>query len=338
MEQVTYNHVRRQPGVQFRGSCKVDRLLFSDAATVTGVEVRFADGTVEAIPADLVVDCTGRVSKVPQVLAQVGYDPIQQFTLNIGTSYTSALVRAPADAADGFEVLVVLPEPPAKRGAFVARLMDDRWIVSLHTRFESDLPKTYQEMVAFAETIEVPDIAAFLARAALDGERGERGENGEIRSYRKGEAVWRRYDKAERFPEGLLVLGDAMASFNPIFGQGMSVASLQACALDDVLTARAANNAGLQGISKEFFPLAATIARAAWNSSTAVDSAYQEVTGDRNPNAALTTKVMIGLRRLIVDDPQLHADMIAVGQMTASGDRLLTPERLARALAAAESA
>jgi 2-polyprenyl-6-methoxyphenol hydroxylase-like FAD-dependent oxidoreductase len=275
-----------------------------------------------------VVDCTGRVSKVRDVLVQRGYDAIDQFVLNIGMSYTSGLFRAPVDAAGGYTALVVTPEAPAKRGAFMGRVKDDTWIVSLHTRFEKDLPKTYDEMVAFAATLEVPDVADFLRRAVLEGE---------IHSYRKGEAYWRRFEKATRFPEGLLVLGDAMASFNPIFGQGMSVASLQACVLADLLAARCAAGAGLEGLSTEFFPKAAVISRTAWSSSTAVDSAYEEVTGDLNPNAAQNTKVMRGLRRLLIDDPKLHADMVAVGQMTTPGDRFMTPELLERALAAADA-
>jgi 2-polyprenyl-6-methoxyphenol hydroxylase-like FAD-dependent oxidoreductase len=308
----------------------LERLVFEQAGagTVTGVEVRRSDGAVEPISADLVVDCTGRVSKVRDVLVQRGYDAIDQFVLNIGISYTSGLFRAPVDAAGGYTALAVTPEAPAKRGGFVGRVKDDTWIVSLHTRFEKELPKTYDEMVAFAATLEVPDVADFLRRAALDGE---------IRSYRKGEAYWRRFEKATRFPEGLLVLGDAMASFNPIFGQGMSVASLQACVLADLLAARSAAGAGLEGLSSQFFPQAAVISRSAWSSSTAVDSAYEEVTGDLNPNAAQNTKVMRGLRRLLIDDPKLHADMVAVGQMTAPGDRFLTPELLERALAAADA-
>ena len=334
IEQATAARVRRRPAVRFLGSSRLERLVFdrSDSdrgdGSVCGVEVRRADGALDTLTADLVVDCTGRVSKLPEVLVRRGFDPIQQFTLNIGISYTSALFRAPVDTADGFSAVAVLPEPPTKRGGFVARVHEDTWIVSLHTRFERELPRSHQEMLAFAETIEVPDVAAFLRHATLQGE---------VRGLRKGEAVWRRFDRTERFPDGLLVLGDAIASFNPIFGQGMSVATLQACVLDDVLTERSARGAGLDGISRDYFPAAMAITRAAWGSSTAVDSAYEEVTGDRNPNAAQNTKVMRGLRKLIADDPKLHADMVAVGQMTTPGDRLMTPELIARALAAAES-
>ena len=332
IEHVVLERLRRESAVQVRGSCKLERLLFQDAGAeagrVIGLEVRGTDGAIESITADLVIDCTGRVSKVPEVLVQRGYDPVQQFALNIGISYTSAIFRAPADAAGGFKSVAVLPEPPAKRGGFVAMLQDGAWIVSLHTRFEKELPKTYDEMLAFAETIEAPDVADFLGRATPESE---------IRSFRKGEAIWRRFDKLTRFPDGLLVLGDAMASFNPIFGQGMSVAWLEAGALDDVLAARSASGSGLDGISGEFFPAAMTVSRAAWNSSTLVDSAYDEVTGDRNPNAARNIHLMKGFRRLLHDDPQLHADMIAVGQMTATGDALFTPDRMARAMAAAET-
>jgi len=331
IERATSARVRHIPGVRIWGSCKLARLLFDngdhDEDRVCGVEIRRAHGPVETVAADLVVDCTGRVSKVPEVLLRRGFDPIQQFTLNIGISYTSALFHAPLDAAEGFAVVAITPEPPAKRGGFVARLHDETWIVSLHTRFEQPLPKNYDEMLAFAETFEVADVAAFLRQASLLGE---------VRTFRKTQAVWRRFDRAERFPEGLLISGDAIASFNPIFGQGMSVAALQACALDDVLTERLSNGSGLGGIAKDYFPLAAMISGAAWGSSTAVDSAYEEVTGDRNPKAAQNIKVMRGLRRLIIDDPKLHADVFAVGGLMKPGAQVMTPEVIARAIAAAE--
>jgi hypothetical protein len=90
----------------------------------------------------------------------------------------------------------VLPQPPRKRGAFVNQVEGGKWLVSLHTRFEKDLPTNHEEMLAFAEEIEVPEVAEFLKKAVIAGP---------VHTYRKPEANWRRYDKLEWFPEGLLV-------------------------------------------------------------------------------------------------------------------------------------
>jgi 2-polyprenyl-6-methoxyphenol hydroxylase-like FAD-dependent oxidoreductase len=135
IEQVVYMQLRAHPRAHLRGSSRLARLLFEHDGRgenrVCGVELRRADGALESLEADLVVDCTGRLSKVPEVLMERGLEPIPQFVLNIGISYTSALFSAPADAADGFPVVVVLPEPPRKRGGFAARVRDDTWICFL---------------------------------------------------------------------------------------------------------------------------------------------------------------------------------------------------------------
>jgi 2-polyprenyl-6-methoxyphenol hydroxylase-like FAD-dependent oxidoreductase len=181
-------------------------------------------------------------------------------------------------------------------------------------------------MLAFAEGIEVPEVAQFLKKATLAGP---------VRTYHKPEATWRRYDKLTRFPEGLLVMGDAVASFNPVYGQGMSVALLQACALRDLLDARASDGRGLDGLAAEFFPKVMPISREAWNGSTLVDAAYEEVTGDTRPGTDQAILIMQAIRALLADDADLLRDYLGVGQMTTPAQALLTPERLGRAMAAA---
>jgi 2-polyprenyl-6-methoxyphenol hydroxylase-like FAD-dependent oxidoreductase len=181
-------------------------------------------------------------------------------------------------------------------------------------------------MLGFAGDIEVPDVANFLGEAKIVGS---------VRSYRKLEATWRRYDKAERVPEGLLVLGDAMSSFNPIFGQGMSVAWLQASALDEVLQARLADTRGLSGLASDFFPRAMQISREAWNGSTLVDSAYDEVTGDKRAGTAERLVYMRALRTLLHDDAELHSDYVGAGQLTVPSAALVREDRKLRVMAAA---
>src|SRR5262249_45971296 len=138
-------------------------------------------------------------------------------------------------------------------------------------------------------------------------------------------------------PEGFLVLGDSMASFNPIFGQGMSTAWLQAVALEEVLSARAAGSHGIDGLAKDYLPRAMAISRNAWNGSTLIDSSYPEVTGDMRPGTERGILYLRALRTLLADDPELHADYIGVSQMTTPGEALMRPDRMARVMAAASA-
>ena len=188
-----------------------------------------------------------------------------------------------------------------------------------------ETPPTQKEMIEFAGEIETPQTADFLKEAKVLTP---------IRSYRKLEATWRRFDRVANFPDGLLLVGDSVASFNPIFGQGMSTAWLEAVALENLLSQRAVDGRCLDSLATDFFPEAARISKEAWNGSTLVDSAYPEVTGDMRPGTKQAVIYLLALRTLLADDPELHADYIGVSQMTTPGAVLMRPDRMQRAMAA----
>jgi 2-polyprenyl-6-methoxyphenol hydroxylase-like FAD-dependent oxidoreductase len=229
IEQVVLQQLTLRPQIELRHETTVESLSFGSDGRVDGLRVRSADNPGEVVHADLVVDCTGRLSHMRDDLQAGSYDAADESQFRIGISYTSAFFEAPGGFSNEYGLLAIQPKAPLKRGAFIAKTEGGRWLVSLHTRFEKESPSSHEEMSAFARDIETPEAANFLSAARIQGP---------VRSYRKLDASWRRYDKAKRFPDGLLVLGDAMTSFNPIFGQGMSVAWLQASALDQLLQAR----------------------------------------------------------------------------------------------------
>ena len=179
--------------VGIRHQRSVSGLVFNEQGSVEGVELSSDTGSPEILSAALVVDATGLVSKSPGWLEAAGYGPVPEYGINIGLSYTSAVFTLPDGEAPGFTAMAVIPSPPNKRGAFIAPIENDRWLVSLHTRFEQDLPTSHDEMTAFASGIEITEVADFLANAVIDGP---------VRSYRNRDATWRRYDKLDRFPEG----------------------------------------------------------------------------------------------------------------------------------------
>jgi 2-polyprenyl-6-methoxyphenol hydroxylase-like FAD-dependent oxidoreductase len=326
IEQSVLQQLMLRPQVELRHETTVESLSFGSDGGVDGLRVRSTNGSEEIIHADLVVDCTGRLSRTREDLQAGGYEVAHESKLKIGISYTSAFFETPGSFSEEYGLLVIQPTAPLKRGAFIAKTEGGRWLVSLHTRFEKELPTSQDEMSAFARDIEAPEVANFLDVAKIQGP---------VRSYRKLEATWRRYDKPERFPEGLLALGDATASFNPIFGQGMSVAWLQASALDQLLEARSAGDRGLSGLGADYFPLAAQISREAWNGSTLVDSEYDDVSGDRRPGNEQRLLYMRALRTLLHEDPELHADYIGAGQLLVPNSVLTREDRRARVMAAA---
>ena len=324
IEHVVTQRLMRETNVELRPATSLEDLVFSDARRVCGALLQTTGNAPEPVDADLVVDCTGHLSRAKEILA-AREGAVPGFRINIGISYTSAVFAAPRAAAGGYKGVAILPSPPKKRGAFVGLIEDDQWLVSLHTRFERTLPRTQEEMIAFASEIETPDAADFLRQAKVQTP---------IRSYRKLEAVWRRFDKQASFPDGFLLLGDSMTSFNPIFGQGMSTAWQQAVALEKLLSQRGADQCGLDGLARAYLPEAALISREAWNGSTLVDSAYPEVTGDMRPGMKQAIVYLRALRTLLADDPELHADYIGVGQLTTPGSALMRPDRMQRVMVA----
>ena len=326
IEQVVLQQLMLRPGVEFRHETTVDGLSLNSEGRVDGLRVRSAGNHDDVVHADLVVDCTGRLSHTREHLQAGGYEAADEAKFRIGISYTSAFFEAPGSFSNEYGLLAIQPKAPLKRGAFIAKTEGGRWLVSLHTRFEKELPSSHEEMSAFARDIETPEAAIFLSGARIQGP---------VRSYRKLDASWRRYDKAQRFPDGLLVLGDAMTSFNPIFGQGMSIAWLQASALDQLLQARSEDQRGLSGLGIEYFPLAARISREAWNGSTLINSEYEDVSGDRRPGTEQRLLYMRALRTLLQEDPELHADYIGAGQLIVPNSVLTREDRKVRIMAAA---
>ncbi len=325
IEDTVFQRLLCDPVVSIRDNTSVEDITYDGNGRVCGVSVRTPGKPAENLSADVVVDCTGSLSRVRESLAAHGYDAPQEFKINIGMTYASAIVEIPEDFSVGYKILGVSARPPKKRGGIVSVIEGGQWLVSLVTRFENRMPVSYEEMLAFARDIEVPDIADFLSRAKITTP---------LRNYRKPDATWRRFDKVRCFPEGLLVLGDAIASFNPVYGQGMSTAWLQACALDDVLNQRAISQDGLDGFANDYFQLAMQICRNAWNSSTLIDAAYEEVTGDIQPGSEQGILIQRALRTLLADDPELHADFIGVGQMTTPISTLMRTDRVQRIMAA----
>ncbi len=325
IESTVLARLLREPNVGVRSDTVVEGYSFDGRGDVSGLAIRSPNGSAEVLHADLVVDCTGRTSRLQEQLFAHGYDSPKEYKITMGLSYTSAVFEAPEGCLRA-KALGVNPTPPRKRGGIVISNEDGAYLVSLHTRFEKQLPTSLAEMIAFARDIEQPDVVDFLEHATIKSR---------VRSYRKPHATWRRFDKLDRFPQRLLALGDATASFNPIFAQGMSVACMQACALDDVLQARSAAGNGLDSVAREFFPPAMLISRDAWNSSTAVDAAYEEVTGDVRPRTEQAILFTRAIRQLIVDDADLYADFVGVGQMTTSLSQLTRPDRMERIMAAA---
>jgi 2-polyprenyl-6-methoxyphenol hydroxylase-like FAD-dependent oxidoreductase len=125
-------------------------------------------------------------------------------------------------------------------------------------------------------------------------------------------SVLRHYDRLTTFPEGFIVLGDAISSFNPIYGQGMSSAALQVQALQQLLTERNTGSQGLAGLAQSFFPQAAEIIVTPWTLVASQDLAYPQTQGQRPADLEEGAQYFAALDALTAEDVEVHRLMVEV--------------------------
>jgi 2-polyprenyl-6-methoxyphenol hydroxylase-like FAD-dependent oxidoreductase len=237
--------------------------LEGTAAAVTGVRVRSHDDAERTLPADLVVDATGRASRAPKWLAALGLPEPEIRQVNSGLVYASRVFRAPEHARRGFPVLTVQAAPrdgrPGRTGVLLP-IEDGRWLVTLSGTRGGEPTAEEADFERFAaEELRHPLIGAFIAGAEpLSGVAFTR-TSANRRYY---------YERSRQWPEGFLVIGDALAAYNPVYGHGMSVAAQSAVALRDMIRRRG------RGTPRPARALQKAVARpvnAAWDLATGQD-------------------------------------------------------------------
>jgi 2-polyprenyl-6-methoxyphenol hydroxylase-like FAD-dependent oxidoreductase len=312
--------VRALPGVRFAPASDVVGLRSSpDRRRITGTRLlRRADGSAEEVlDADLVVDATGRGSRAPIWLEALGFDRPDEDRVRVDVGYATRRYRLAADALDGDVGCLHGPLPDRPRGGALARLEGDIWMLTLFG-FLGDHPPTDPEgFDAFARTLRFPDLHdAVRAGEPID----------DPVPFRFPASVRRRYERIRHLPEGFVVMGDAMCSFNPIYGQGMTVAALQAAALQNWV------ENGDPHRTRRFFRAAAKIADHAWKMATGADLALPDVEGPRTVQVRLVNAYMDRLLAVAAHDPAVAASFIRVAGMVDPLPALLRPALAMRVL------
>jgi hypothetical protein len=254
-------------------NCAVHELIADDIrAAIKGVRVRIGNGDEHRITADLVVDASGRGSSSPAWLESFGFPKPEEERIEIGIGYTTRHYRRRPTDLDGKLAVVVAGSGPNWRNGVVLYQAEDRWIVSIGGYFGDHAPDDDQLFAAYAGSLPTSDIYDIVAHAE---------PLGDFVRYRYPANLRRRYERLAEFPKGYLVLGDALCSFNPVYGQGMTVAAQQAMLLRECLDAGAAD------LARRFFARAADVIDTPWDIAVGNDLRHPKVEGPRPAESAL---------------------------------------------------
>ena len=326
LEHTVRARVAALPNVTIRDHCEVTSLVSQPqakgGARVVGIELRSAvdDATIE-LAADLVVDASGRVSKLPEWLAELGYAAAAEEQVHCKMAYLSARWKLTNDVVGDDGLIVVAPAEVPFFGV-VIKQEDGTHIVTVGGLLDGAPEKNEAAYLAFARAL--PDER--IADALTGAERVTDLQPSHFPYSRR-----RRYDKLRSFPAGLLALGDSIASFNPMYGQGMSVAALQAVALRDALAAGPLNTA-------KYFRQAHRIEDVAWKVSTGGDLRYDGVEGKRTPDVKIMNGYLDRLTLAARTDPELAVAFLKVAAFINRPESLFKPSIVRRALRGARAA
>jgi 2-polyprenyl-6-methoxyphenol hydroxylase-like FAD-dependent oxidoreductase len=313
LESHVRGRVRALPNVSFLDRCDILGLATTpDGRRVTGARVlRRADGSAEELlGADLVVDATGRGSRTPVWLDALGYPRPEPEQVRIGLGYASRTYRLPPGALDGQLAVLQAATPQHPRSGAVQALEGDRWMMTLAGILGDHPPTDPEGFLEFARSLQFPDIY----EAVRDAEPLD-----DPVAFRFPASVRYRYERLPRFPAGLLVTGDAVASFNPIYGQGMSVAAVEA------LTLRRHLARGIEPHPGRWFRDLARVVDVPWDMAAGGDLVFPGVPGRRTRRTRLISAYLTRLHAAAVHDASLSTAFIRVAGLVAPPQSLLRP-------------
>lgn len=305
--------------------------LSDDRSSVDGVEICSASNKSfrETIKSDLVVDASGRTSQLSKWLADFGFDSPKEETMNVGVGYTTRIYERSSFPARG-KGLLITPKPPfTKRTGGLFPIEGNRWICTLGGWHADHAPRSDDGFLEFAKSLPASDIYDIISK--------EKPVSA-VSVFKYPVSKRYRYELLKQMPKNIIPIGDSICSFNPIYGQGMTVCALEARALGDSLSKQIKKTGRMSGFEKHFIKtIANEVIDVAWTLSTCEDLRFPETVGNRNLKTKLANIYVSRIHELAKSDAKVLWKFYKVMNMLKPPSVLFHPTVLAKALFAKSS-
>ncbi|MGA8209810.1 MAG: FAD-dependent monooxygenase [Nocardioidaceae bacterium] len=313
--------LRSTAGVEVRQGYDVVGLTTTDGAErVTGARIQHrARSFEEIVAADLVVAATGRSSRAGHWLEELGYQRPAEEQLKIDLMYVSCRLTMPVDVLGPVRTILIGPVPDRPTALVLTAQENGTWILTVSGYAGHHPPTRWPDLLDFLRVWTPPHVVTALEGAP---------RRTDPCTHRYAANLRRRYDRLKAFPRGLLVVGDAVCSFNPIYGQGMTVAALEALVLRECL------ETGTDDVARRFFRRIAGPSGVAWQLATGGDLALPSVPGARPLPVRVLNRYVEQVQSAAERDPAVATSFLRVTSLLDPPSRLLGPATVARVLAA----
>jgi 2-polyprenyl-6-methoxyphenol hydroxylase-like FAD-dependent oxidoreductase len=304
------------PNIIFRPGCRATEIVPTKSRdAVGGLRIDADSGTSETITADLIVDASGRGALTLALLDALDWQRPEVTEIGVDISYASVVVQIPAAPPSEWKLALTFPDPPhLALNAVLLPIEGDRWMVLVANRGAITRPETWESFLETCRSLITPTIYSALRPAKPPDE---------IRHYRFPASFWRHFEGLPRLPRGLLPVGDALCRFNPVYGQGMSVAAQEARLLMHVLSGAASEPDPIVALQTGFMSELPSLLETPWSMSTGPDLAFPSTRGSRPDKFEDAQKFEAAIFHAAMVDPIVHRALTEVAQ-------LLRPQSLLR--------
>jgi 2-polyprenyl-6-methoxyphenol hydroxylase-like FAD-dependent oxidoreductase len=325
IEGVLRRRVLALPQVRVASGIEVQGLLAdASARRVYGLRWRAAgsDETSASglLRAALVIDASGRGSQLPRWLTELGFDAPREEQVHCDIRYATAYLAREPQHAPGLEAVIVAATADHPQPAVLLSQEDDRWVVTLGG-YGSDAPPLERAAFIARAQQSAPELAAVVREATFLCEPF---------GYRFAHSLRRYFETLHRPPEGVLAIGDSICSFNPVFGQGMSVAACEALALD------AALREGRAGLARRYYRSAASKIDIAWQTAVGADLSIPSVQGERPMPVRLVNAYVAKVFHAAQADATVAVAFQRVSHLLAAPPSLMRPGMMWRVFTATQ--